>query len=129
MGRRAADQAKKAALASLGRHLSRRARSRCELCESSESLAPTLLQAAEDPDLDNVLLLCERCACVLRGGRIEDPDGLRFLESAVWSEEPNLQAVAVRMLERLETPWALATRENLWISDEIRTRVDGLDPA
>lgn len=128
MGGKARAQAKKSALAALGRPLSRRARSRCELCEQTTSLAPVLLRDSEDPDLENVLLLCGRCATVLRGGRIDDPEGLRFLESVVWSDVPLVQAAAVRMLERVDTPWAEVARENLWLDDEARARVDGLDP-
>lgn len=128
MGARDRHQAKKQALNALGRSLSRRARSKCELCKASEGLAPVLTMAKEEPDLDNVLLLCARCTDVFTGRPIDDPDGLRFLEEMVWSEEPLVQAVAVRMLERLTVPWSEPVRENLWLPDEARARVDGLDP-
>lgn len=128
MGRREAHAARQAALSQLGRHLARRARSRCEICGASEGLSPTPTQQGEEPDLDNVLLLCDRCARVLRGERIEAPDTLRFLEEVVWAEEPLVQAVAIRMLERVDTPWAAVTRENLWVDEETRGRVDALDP-
>ncbi|MCB9668610.1 MAG: hypothetical protein H6736_03445 [Alphaproteobacteria bacterium] len=129
MGGKSRHDEKKAALAALGRPLSRRARSRCELCEANQGLQPVLLRASEEPELENVLLLCGRCADVVRGGRIDAPDDLRFLEQVVWSEVPVQQAVAVRMLARVDAPWADVTRENLWVDEAVQALADGLDPA
>lgn len=128
MGGKKRHQAQQAALASLGRVLSRRARSRCELCEAKEGLAPVLLRSSEEPDTDNTLLLCPSCKAAFQTGRIDDPSAFRFLETQVWSEEPDVQALAIRLLSVIELPWADVTRENLWIDEAVQARVDGLEP-
>ena len=126
---RDAHQARKAALAALGRGLARRARSKCELCgESGSHTVP--LDAAAEPDLDGVLLLCARCRELFENGRHDGLDSLRFLEGAVWSELAPAQVVAVKLLERLapdaEASWPRDTLDGLWLDEAVRARVDAL---
>lgn len=116
-------QERKYALAKLGGPLSRRSRSRCELCsDGGVGLHPTEVPPKpDDPDPDRTLLLCEPCADGVRGGRIDDARW-RFLEEVVWSETPVVQVGAIRILRRLAKGgalWPTATLEVLYLSPEV----------
>ncbi len=99
------------AIASLGRPLSRRARSRCELCDASGTrLTPfEVAPIPEEPDPDKAVMLCDRCIGGATGGKL-DGNEYRFLETTAWSELAPVQVVAVRMVRRLadeqRTDWA-----------------------
>jgi protein PhnA len=125
---RDAHRARQAELAALGKDLSRRARSKCELCLESAPLTPTPLFPEEPYELDGTLLLCERCGTLLGSGRHEGAETLRFLETAIWSELRPAQVAAVHVLERLagedEAGWAREAADTLWLDAEVRELVD-----
>jgi protein PhnA len=116
-------QARNGAVSMLGRALSRRARSCCELCGDKDELRPVEVSPLpEEPNADHALLACGRCRLALSGGRgTPDPQSLRFLETAVWSQVPPAQVAAVRLADRL------GSQNVVWARD----LVDGLylDPA
>ena len=123
-----ANEDHKAALAALGRSLARRARSRCELCETGgQALAPwEVPPAPPDPDEDRCLFVCERCRRVLDGASL-DPNEWRFLEGVVWSELPPVQVTAVRLLRRLAADgvdWAADAVDGVVIDEEIAAWVE-----
>ena len=89
----------------LGKDLARRANKKCELCESSGSLRPYDTEPESEPQLSTLALLCDRCRDVI-GGRKEDPRTLRFLETAVWNEQPQIAALAKAMLAKVDADWA-----------------------
>ena len=117
-------QAHKAAVAALGRNLSRRAKSCCELCGESGSLKVVEVAGGpEDPAEDWALMLCERCQDLDR----QDPASLRFLEGTMWSETVPAQVLAVRSLRKLaadEVVWATDALDGLWLDEAIQERVD-----
>ncbi len=119
-------QAHKQAVAALGKNLSRRASSRCELCEATQGLAVIEVFARDEPDEETAILACERCRTALSKG--PDPqDNLRALEGSAWSEVTPVQVAAVRLLQALsnaEIAWAQQTLDGLWIPDEITALVD-----
>ncbi len=122
---RDAHQAHQAAVAALGRQLSRRASSRCELCEATGTLrvhevAPTL----DEPHEDRAALLCDRCGGIVDNGlpKRVNTDELRFAEQAIWSELPPIQLSAVRICRALrarEVAWARDALDGLWLPDEV----------
>mgnify|MGYP006971704691 CR=1 FL=1 len=101
------------AIAALGRPLSRRARSRCELCDASGTrLTPfEVAPIPEEPDPDHAVMLCDRCITGATGGKIQGNEW-RFLETAAWNELAPVQVLAVRMVRRLE-----ADKSVDWASD------------
>lgn len=123
---RDAHQARKAATAALGRTLSRRARNRCELCNSKTSLSVVEVPPLpEDPDPEQAVIVCSRCAGLL-GGRKEDPTTLRFLEETVWAEVAIVQIAVVRLVRGLAddgVDWAVLILENLYLDPEVEDRV------
>lgn len=121
-------QARAAAVAALGRGLSRRARSGCELCGVRTSLAVVeILPALEDPDEEHAALLCERCAALAQDARRRTaPETLRFLEEASWSDVAPVQVLAVRLVQRLSgegVDWAQVVLDGLYLAPEIEERV------
>jgi protein PhnA len=110
------------AIAALGRPLSRRAKSRCELCEDKSSLQVCEIDGNpdEEPTEDWALLLCPRCEALLEGS--DQPIGtLRFLETACWSALRPVQITAVRLLRSLadEDVWVQDTLDGLYLEEEI----------
>jgi len=118
---------RRAAVAALGKDLSRRARSRCELCGEGGSLSVVEPgPAPQEPALDAAVLLCARCAALSTASSASlhrDQDTLRFLTTAIWAELPLVQALAVRLCRQLSAPWAALALEDLVLDDEIEALV------
>jgi protein PhnA len=129
---RAAVEDRRSEVAALGKDLSRRARSRCELCGEGGSLSVVEPGPAPDaPDADRALLLCGRCAalCAAPAHRpLPSDDGLRFLATAIWAELPIAQAVAVRLSRRVDAPWAREALDGLYLAPEVEALADGVEP-
>jgi len=114
------------AVAALGRGLARRARSRCELCETgSVALAPLEVPPLpEEPEETRAVMVCHGCRAGLeeaRGWR-DDPQAWRFLEGTAWSEIPAVQVSACLLLRRLAdggAGWATDTLEGLVLAPEV----------
>jgi protein PhnA len=119
-------RAHQAAVAGLGRNLSRRARNQCELCETSKALKVVEIEPTfEDPDVERAILICESCQTALKGD-ISNPNTLRFLESVVWSTTPPVQVAAVRMLRTLSdngATWATDCLDDLFLEPEIEALI------
>ena len=96
----------------LGKDLARRAGRKCEWCEESGSLKPLDLAPDAEPDMDTLVMLCERCTAVA-GGRKDDPRTLRFLEGAVWSDVEPVQSSARAALANVDAQWARDTMDML----------------
>ncbi len=115
--------AHQAAVAALGKNLSRRAKNRCELCEQSTSLkvievAPTF----DEPHEERAILICARCAAIVAGEPSGDDNSLRFLESVVWSETLPVQICAVRILKALRhqgVDWARECLDGIFLDEEV----------
>lgn len=118
------NQSRLSDLQSLGKDLARRAKSKCELCETSgvPLEAYEVPPVPEDPELERILLLCGRCKSACAGGKLGDDSEWRFLETVVWSDFTALQVCAIRLLRRLATEdkvgWANSTLESVYPSEE-----------
>ena len=101
-------QKQRAQVGALGKHLTRRSRGRCELCEGREGVRPfELWPFPETPDMDRTLMACGRCTSWLEKDRIE-PIEAHFLGGAVWSDSPAVRLAAARLLlshEDPDDPW------------------------
>ena len=115
-------QAKQQALASLGRELSRRARNVCELSGEKTSLKVVEVAGGpEEPEADWAVLVSEAVADAIGGGKL-DPQAMRYLETAMWSELRPVQIAAVRLLDRLAADgvqWAREARDGLYLDEAV----------
>ncbi len=122
--------ARKEALQAMGRPLARRARSSCELCGASGTSLHTteIAPLPEEPEMDQTLMLCERCHKAASGGSLEPLSQWRFLDQAVWAEFPATQVTAVRLMRKVSTlphqSWAKETLDTLYLSPEVEAWVD-----
>lgn len=115
--------AHQAAVAGLGRSLSRRARNHCELCGADGSLKVVEVPPTFDaPDPERAAMFCERCMRAVEGGRgAPGPDELRFLAEAVWAEVLPVQLTAVRLARTLSAQgvvWATELCEGLYLDED-----------
>ncbi|MFT4621621.1 MAG: protein PhnA [Myxococcota bacterium] len=112
-------QAHKAGVAALGRSLSRRAGSRCELCGEGEGLRPIEVAGGPaEPDPEWALLACERCRDAIGPKPKWEAAELRFLETAVWSDVVPAQLAAVRLTRSLAASgvgWATDLLDGLYL--------------
>ena len=115
-------------LSHYGKDLTRRARSRCELCQ----VAGVSLEVVElppvpvEPDYERCLFLCEQCASeLLREDYTANPQRWHCLNNAVWSEVPVVQATSVRILRVLakSEPWASELLEQVYLEPEVEALV------
>ncbi|MDF1823695.1 MAG: hypothetical protein P1U68_03575 [Verrucomicrobiales bacterium] len=119
-------QARLAHLSSFGKELTRRAKSKCELCEAAgRKLAVVELPPEpREPEIERCLMLCDDCAqAVLEPKRFQGGDHWRCLAQTVWSGEPAIQAAALRLLKRQEgsQPWAREALETMFAEEEVET--------
>lgn len=115
-----------AAVAALGRTLSRRARNRCELCDTSTSLKVIEVEPTEEePTEERAVLVCASCESALTGKKV-DSSAFRFLEGVVWSEIVPVQLCAVRLLqsfEKADVAWARECLDGLFLDPEVENLV------
>lgn len=115
-------QAHQAAVAGLGRVLSRRAGNVCELTGEKTSLKVVEVAGGPDvPEEDWAVLVSPTAEALLSSKKLKENE-LRFLETAMWSEVRPVQIVAVRLLQRLrdqEVVWAREALEGLWLDPEV----------
>ena len=116
------------AVAALGKVLTRRAGSVCELCADSLDLRPLEVPPKEEePSIDAAILACARCREATESKKLpRDIDSFRFLTGSIWSEVPPVQLAAVRLLRRLveaDVSWATEVNDELWLDEETEQRV------
>ena len=78
-----------------------RSGSRCELCGATKNLKVYAVLPIKKGNSDQSILACENCI-----NQIENPDSInlnhwRCLNESMWSEQPAVQVVAWRMLNRI----------------------------
>ncbi len=77
----------------------------CEVCGGAERVSVWTLPPFEAGDAQASVLLCGACRFGAKGEAALEGPGWRLLGDAVWSEIPAVQALAWRMLHRVEQSW------------------------
>jgi protein PhnA len=111
------------AVNSLGRELTRRSSSKCELCGSGGvKLSVVEIEPfPAQPDSDHTVFVCETCQDGITGGKL-NADRWRFLDTVIWSEIPVVQVAAVRVTRKLQeqgAQWAADLLDNVYLSPEV----------
>jgi protein PhnA len=117
------------AINALGKTLTRRARSRCELCGLDHGLAVVEIEPVDEvPHEDAAILACAACRDAL-AGRLPEANALRFLDTAVWQDPLPVKVAAIALLRRLaeaEVGWARDTLDGLWLDETVQAQLDRL---
>lgn len=106
-------------ISSYGKAIGKRAAFRCEWCGSKEELRVWDSTPDAAPDMDTLALLCHQCRD-WAGGRKADPDGLRSIRNALWSDVPSIAEGAARVLAQCKEPWAREAIEESFIDDDVK---------
>jgi len=116
-------QARMMALQGLGKDLTRRAKSKCEITGAAGvPLRPyEVPPVGEDPELERTLLISNECHEMLENPRRLAGRTWQCLAEAVWSEMPAVQVVAWRMLSELakREDWAREVLEEVYLDPEV----------
>ena len=112
----------------LGKNLSRRAKSKCELCQQSRPLQVVeLLPLPEQPTEEWALLLCQECQPFSKEKiQVDDPHRLQFLHESIWSEITPIQVLSIRLtrhLEKNKVTWVQGMLDSLYIDPEIESKL------
>lgn len=117
------NQARLAHLQSFGKDLARRAKSTCEL--SGKSGVPLRIYevppAPKEPDAGRCLMLCDEVIEALSKPTLFKGDEWRHLGELIWSEEPMVQLMTVRVLQYLgkENAWCREIVEEAYLDGEV----------
>ncbi len=101
--------------------LHERSESRCELCGATEGLGVYEVSHGPNSGADTCALICRTCC-----EQIENPDRVdvhhwRCLNDSMWSQEPAVQVIVWRMLNRLnDEGWPQDLLNMLYLGEETR---------
>ncbi|MGF7025454.1 MULTISPECIES: PhnA domain-containing protein [Sphingobacterium] len=103
----------------LEEQLQARAGGKCELTGEDATLIAYTLPPEITSNLDNTLLISETLVNQLNKTEQLNPDDWKFLPNAMWAENPSVQIVCWRMLNRLKNEgWASEALDILYLDDE-----------
>lgn len=111
-------------IGTFGKAIGKRAGFKCEWCESKDDLRVWDYKPDADPSMETLALLCQRC----RGwadGRKADPNELRSIRNALWSDIPAIAEGAARVLAQCREPWAREAIEESFIDEAIKAGIMG----
>jgi protein PhnA len=110
--------------------LKERSESKCELCDSADSLSVYAVPPRSNGLAEESALICKTCL-----EQIEDPEKTvsnhwRCLNNSMWSEVPAIKVIAWRMLDRLKGEgWPQDLLDQLYLDDDLLSRAKAGLPA
>ena len=113
---------RKEAIGSFGKSIGKRAGFKCEWCESKDELRVWDYQPDLEPEMDTLALLCRRCRA-WADGRKADPQELRSIRNALWSNIPAVAEGAARVLAQCKETWAREAIEESFIDDAVKAKL------
>ncbi len=109
-------------ISTFGKNIGKRASFRCEWCESKEDLQLWDYQPDISPNMDTLALLCRRCRDWADGGKA-DPQELRSIRNALWSNTPAVAEGATKVLAQGREPWTREAIEESSIDEAVKTEL------
>ena len=116
-------------LSLLGKELTRRAKSQCELCSvSGEKLSIVEISPVPViPSVDHCIFICSTCQNELNlpAKQKLDTHHWKCLHHSVWSEIPSVQVTAMRILKKLpDSDWAQELIEQVYLTEDIENWIN-----
>lgn len=105
-----------------GKAVGKRAGFKCEWCESKDDLRVWDYQPDMAPGMETLALLCRRCRD-WADGRKADPNELRSIRNALWSDIPAVVEGAAKVLARCNESWVRDAIEQSSMDDDIKERI------
>lgn len=107
---------------SFGKELTRRAKSKCELCENT-GVSLSVFEVPpvkEEPQVERCIFICEECKDKLDRVNKAKENDFRFLGNSVWSEVEIVRALSIVLLKEMSKKymWAEQILEDLYIDEE-----------
>lgn len=106
-----------------GKELTRRAKSKCELCEATGVKLSVfeVPPVQEEPEVERCIFICDECRGKIENLKKIKENDLRFLSNSIWSEVPLIRAVSIYLLKVISEKfsWAEDMLEDLYIEEEI----------
>jgi len=106
-------------ISAFGKTIGKRAGFKCEWCESKDDLRVWDYQPELPPAVEMLALLCGHCRD-WADGRKAEPNELRSIRNALWSNIPAIAEGSARVLARCKEPWAREAIEESFIADAVK---------
>lgn len=104
---------------SIEKDLHKRSGSKCELCGSTENLIGYEIPPTNNGGLDGSIHICETCYKQIENPEIMEPNHWRCLNDSMWSQEPAVQVMTWRLLNRLKAEdWSQSLLDMLYLDEE-----------
>ena len=117
-------------VSSFGKELTRRAKSKCELCEATNiklsvyEVKPT----SEEPSIERTIFICDDCIDKIERIKKAKENDFRFLNNSIWSEVPMVKAFSLYLLRVMSKfGWASDILEDLYIDEETEELCKSID--
>lgn len=106
---------------SFGRELTRRAKSKCELCEAT-GVSLSVFEVPpvkEEPEVERCIFICDECKNKLERVKKAKENDFRFLTNSIWSEVDMVRALSIKLLTEMTTKysWAELVLDDLYIDE------------
>lgn len=116
---------------SFGKELTRRAKSKCELCEATGVKLSVfeVPPVKEEPKVERCIFICDECIDKIERLKKAKENDFRFLSSSIWSEVPMVKAFSIYLLQAIsgKFSWAEDMLEDLYMDEETEEEVKGIE--
>jgi len=102
-------------------HLKKTTPDKCQLCETTENISIYKVPFSTGKFADEAFFCCENCISQLEKRAELDAKHFEILSTTMWHEDPAVQVVAWRLLNRLKSnTWAVDALDMLYLDDEVK---------
>jgi protein PhnA len=110
---------------SIEQTLKDRSESKCELCGADDNLSVYEIPPNYDGTAEQAVLLCDTCTDQINNPDKVDANHWRCLNDSMWSQQPAVQVMAYRMLNRLSHEgWPQDLLDMLYLEDSVKAWAD-----
>ncbi len=101
--------------------LKNRSNNNCELCTSNDALVVYPVPPTSDLSAQQSIYICQNCLSQIEGQSELDLNHWRCLNDSMWNQEPAVQVMSYRMLQKLSAEsWAQDALEMIYMEDEVK---------